>query len=332
MELGIDISVHNGIVNMNSVKTAGYNRLFMRAGYGKNNIDQKYVINAEASRAVSMNGGIYWFSYGYNEAMAKAEGEYALAAAGRYWDRCPIAFDLEYDTVSYARKNGVEITKALATSMAIAFLETVVKAGFIPVLYTNKDYMDNYFSIDQIRDNFAEQVYIWYARYTKSLDSSERQIADIWQKSSTGQVDGISGNVDINEFYTEFKDIKPKPAERDKGALNVKYFQLAANNDGYRDYEGKPLKTDGINGVRTQFVCRQVCLMAKASGNGYVTGSSGNLVTWWQGRLMEMGFHLTVDGLFGVESRNQTMAFQQKYQLTQDGIAGFNSISAMLFY
>ncbi len=332
MELGIDISVHNGIVNMHSVKTAGYNRLFMRAGYGKNNIDQKYIINAEACRTVALNGGIYWFSYGYNTAMAKAEGQYALAAAGKYWDKCPVAFDLEYDTVSYARKNGVEITKALATDMAIAFLEVVVNGGFIPVLYTNKDYMDNYFDIEQIKNHFAEKVYIWYARYTNSLNSSEMQLADIWQKSSTGKVNGINGNVDINEFYTEFNDVKPKPADKEKGQLDVKYFQLAANNDGFRDYEGQLLQVDGINGAKTQFVCKQVCLMAKPSGSSYITDSTGNLVTWWQGRLMEMGFHVDVDGLFGGDTREQTIAFQNKYQLAPDGIAGYNSISAMLFY
>lgn len=332
MELGIDISVHNGIVNMQSVKAAGYQRLFMRAGYGKNNIDQKYIINAEASRAAEMKGGVYWFSYGYNEAMAKTEGEYALAAAGKYWDRCPIAFDLEYDTVSYARKNGVEITRTLATDMAAAFLEVVVNAGFIPVLYTNKDYMDNYFDVKQIQDHFAEKVYIWYARYTKSLNNSEKLIADVWQKSSTGRIEGISGNVDINEFYTGFNDIKPKPIDEIDNGLNLRYFQTAANNDGYRDADGKPLNVDGINGVRTQYVCRQVCMKAKQTESGYQTGSTGNLVSWWQGRLTEMGFHNTVDGFYGSKTRKQTIAFQKKYQLAADGIAGYNSISAMLLY
>lgn len=72
--------------------------------------------------------------------------------------------------------------------------------------------------------------------------------------------------------------------------------------------------------------------MAKPSGSSYLTGSAGNLVTWWQGRLMEMGFHVAVDGLFGGDTREQTIAFQKKYQLVPDGIAGYNSVSAMLFY
>ncbi|MDR2888731.1 MAG: glycosyl hydrolase, partial [Lachnospiraceae bacterium] len=92
MEKGIDISVHNGIVNIAKVKNEGYGRIFVRAGYGKDNDDQRYAANAEACLRHAVPTGIYWFSYGYTEAMAAAEGRYAVAAAKRYWNRCPIAF------------------------------------------------------------------------------------------------------------------------------------------------------------------------------------------------------------------------------------------------
>ncbi len=330
MELGIDISVHNGIVNMQKVKDAGYGRVMIRAGYGRNNIDQKYVVNADACRRLLIPAGVYWFSYGYNEAMAKAEGEYAVAAAGKYWDKCPIAFDLEYDTVAYARKNGVEITKALATRMAIAFLRVVVDAGYIPVLYTNKDYKENVFDLPLIQKNFQQKIYIWYARYTKNLNSEENALADIWQKSSTGKVDGINGNVDINEFYTTFTDVQPKAVNETVKNINILDFQKAANIDGFRDMNGAVLKEDGIDGPKTQYVRRVVNLQAKKAVVGYKTGTSGYLVTWWQKRLGELGFTTKMDGSFGADTRKQTIEFQKKYQLKADGIAGYNSITTML--
>ena len=66
----------------------------------------------------------------------------------KYWKSCPIAFDFEYDSVNYARKNGVSITKDLATDMAIEFLHRVKDAGHVPVIYTNRDYLRNYFDTE----------------------------------------------------------------------------------------------------------------------------------------------------------------------------------------
>ena len=43
-----DISYHNGNVNMKAVRNAGAKQVGVRAGYGKNNIDQKWVVNATA--------------------------------------------------------------------------------------------------------------------------------------------------------------------------------------------------------------------------------------------------------------------------------------------
>lgn len=44
---GPDISKHNGNVNIKKVRDAGYKPIGIRAGYGKNNVDEKYVSNAQ---------------------------------------------------------------------------------------------------------------------------------------------------------------------------------------------------------------------------------------------------------------------------------------------
>jgi GH25 family lysozyme M1 (1,4-beta-N-acetylmuramidase) len=58
MHLGIDVSVHNGNINVKKIRDAGYKRIIIRAGYGKNNIDQKYVTNAEACINLEQTAGI----------------------------------------------------------------------------------------------------------------------------------------------------------------------------------------------------------------------------------------------------------------------------------
>ena len=53
---GPDISKHNGNVNIKRVRDAGYKRIGIRAGYGKNNVDEKYVSNALACFNLAVQG------------------------------------------------------------------------------------------------------------------------------------------------------------------------------------------------------------------------------------------------------------------------------------
>ena len=160
---GPDISKHNGNVNIKKVRDAGYKRIGIRAGYGKNNVDEKYVSNALACVNLGVLAIIYWFSYAFSELMARNEGDYCCDQVEKYWEKCPVAYDCEYDTVRYARTKGVNITKELATNMAIAFLSRVKERGHVPVIYTNQDYLKNYFDMDKIVAALGK-VYVWYAR------------------------------------------------------------------------------------------------------------------------------------------------------------------------
>ena len=327
---GPDISKHNGNVDIKRVRDAGCKRIGIRAGYGKNNVDQKYISNALACHNLGVNVLLYWFSYAYTVAMAAAEAGYAVAQAAKYWTKCPIAFDFEYDSVNYARKNGVQITKQLATDLAIAFLRVVKDVGYIPVIYTNRDYLQNYFDMGRITAELGT-VYIWYARYAAALKAGEEEI-DIWQYTSTARIPGIRGNVDMNRFYTDFEMDEVKTDREDKMNINVLDFQKAANLDGYRDAAGNRLAEDGKDGPKTQHVRRQINLRAKMSGKKYIAGSTGHLVKWWQRRCNEiLGRRQDVDGRYGPSARTDTIALQRKLHLKVDGIAGYNSIQAAFY-
>lgn len=327
---GPDISKHNGVVNIKKVRDAGYKRIGIRAGYGKNNVDEKYVSNALACFNLAVQVLLYWFSYAYTAAMAVAEAEFCIAQAKKYWTKCPIAFDFEYDSVNYARKRGVNVTRQLATDMAIAFLSKVQEAGYIPVIYTNKDYLNKYFEMDRIVKALGK-VYVWYARYTSSLSASEIDLADIWQYTSSGAVPGISGKCDINIFYTDFEAVVLAERE-DTCNINIKNFQRAANLDGYRDANGNKLAEDGIDGKNTQYVRKSIALKAKRVGLVYKAGSTGEIVRWWQSRCNEiLGHSQKVDGKYGSTARKETIELQKHLNLKADGIAGYNSIQAAFY-
>lgn len=321
---GPDISKHNGQVNMKKVRDAGAKRVGIRAGYGEGNVDQKYIANAEACFNLDVAPLLYWFSYAYTKEMARNEALEAIKQVSKFWKSCPIAFDFEYDSVNYARKSGVTITKETATAMAIAFLKEVKDAGYIPVLYTNKDYTDRYFSVSEIATQLGT-VFVWYARYTSQLTGAETGLADVWQYTSSGSWPGISGDVDLNHFYTDFKVEKAdrKPTVN----LNILNFQKACNKDGIRGADGKALKEDGIDGANTQHARKSINLKAKRAGFSWKTGSTGQVVKWWQTRCNEiLGHSNDIDGKFGKKTRKDTIQLQKLLNLTQDGVAGYNSI------
>ena len=324
---GPDLSYHNGNVDIKRIRDAGYKRIGLRAGYGKDNVDQKYVINALACFNLGVKVLLYWFSYAYTTAMSAAEAGYAIAQAKKYWVKCPLAFDFEYDSINYARKKGIVITKKLCTDMCIVFLQAVKAAGYIPVIYTNKDLLKNYFDMTRITMELG-RVYVWYARYTSSLSSSELEVADIWQYTSKGQIPGVTGKVDLNKFYMDFEE--QIPAEQ-KAVCNVNIlnFQRAANKDGYRDADRKKLVEDGIDGPKTQYVRRQIYLKAKLL---LFVGSTGALVEWHQTRCNEiLGHNQTVDGRFGKTSRSETLELQKELGLKEDGVAGYNTLQAEFY-
>ena len=192
---GIDVSEHQGAINWSQVKKSGVKFAMIRAGYGKNNVDKYFHQNAKNALAVGIPIGIYWFSYAYTVDMAKNEANYAISLVRQYDVTWPICYDLEYDSVNYAAKNGVTITKPLATQMAKAFCDTVKAAGYTPMNYSNLDYYNNYFDMAQLPYD------LWYAQYASkpSIDGME-----IWQYSSSGNVAGISGNCDVNYAYKDY--------------------------------------------------------------------------------------------------------------------------------
>lgn len=319
-----DISKHNGVVNFVTLRKK-YNACMIRAGYGKDNIDEQFFNNVTGCKNNGIAFGVYWFSYAYTVEMAEKEAEYTLAAVGKHIAKCPVCFDLEYDTVKYARQKGVAITKTLATNMAIAYLKKVAQAGYYPIIYTNRDYANNYFDIAKIKSE-VPGTRVWYARYSSSLTSAELDLADVWQYTSKGSVSGISGNVDLNHaFYDWFENGMVNTAS--KKNINISDFQACANADGLRDQNGNKLDTDGVIGAKTKYVMNKVNLFAVKSGFKFKVGSSGNLVKYWQRRMNEiMGLSLTEDGLYGASTRTATLSFQKKYGLSQTGKVTSNDL------
>lgn len=197
---GIDISTHNGTVNFEKVKKAGIDFVMIRAGYGKNNIDKQFKRNISECNRLGIPCGVYWFSYALSVEMAKSEAKYCLDAVKPYKLEFPIAYDLEYDSVNYANKHNLTITKAIASSFVKAFCGEIEKAGYYALNYGNQDYLKRYFD-DEINKKYGR----WLAAWNKK-DNPPYE-CQIWQFSNAGNVDGISGRVDLDKSFIDFPKI-----------------------------------------------------------------------------------------------------------------------------
>ena len=220
---GIDVSEHQGAINWSQVKASGVQFTMIRGGYGRNNVDKYFHANAKGATAAGIPIGMYWFSYAYTVDMARNEAKYAVALAKQYKVTWPIAFDLEYDTVSYAAKNGVTITKSMATQMAKAFCEEIKAAGYNTMNYTNPDYLNRYFDQSQLPYD------VWLAQYASQPSISDMSI---WQYSSSGSVPGISGRCDMNYAYKDYDAGNNEVEMKGETAMQC-FYKIDGGDDVY---------------------------------------------------------------------------------------------------
>lgn len=192
---GIDVSRHQGAIDWAKVKAAGVQFAIIRAGYGKYAYqeDPCFTDNIEGAYNAGIPVGVYWYSYADTVAEAKREAEVCLTVIKPYKDMItlPIFFDQEYEPAILAAGNSIR------TQCCVAFIEAIEAAGYKAGLYGSQDWLDNKIDDSQI----PVTATVWVAQYGDKCTYKGRYT--IWQYSSTGKMNGISGNVDMNEAADE---------------------------------------------------------------------------------------------------------------------------------
>lgn len=193
--LGIDVSEHNGTVNWTAVKQAGVEFAIIRTGYGKSYVDSQFRRNITQAIAQGIHVGVYHFTYALDVAGVKREAEFVLSLLKDYKIDLPVFFDFEYDTVRYAKENGVTLGRQAFLDHTKAFCDAIEAAGYRAGTYYNYSYYKQYY------DKNALGSYVqWYAQYNATADVSGW---DIWQYSSKGTLAGCTGHFDMNEMTRE---------------------------------------------------------------------------------------------------------------------------------
>lgn len=206
----IDVSAYQNYVDWEKVKADGVEYVILRCGtgYPENHVDAKFVQNVTACNKLGIPVGVYWFSYATNVGEAKAEAKFVLNLIRKYRIDLPVVYDFEYDSVKKANAKGIKVTKQLATEMAKAFLSTIQEAKYYAMIYSNGDYLNNYFD-----SSITKEYDLWYAAWpSKAVDYTKdkpSRSCGIWQYGSS-VVNGISGKVDTNVAYRDYVTIIKK--------------------------------------------------------------------------------------------------------------------------
>ena len=205
---GIDVSEYQKTIDWQKVKAAGIDFAFIRVGgrgWGKPGTlyrDSTYDTNMQNAALAGVKTGIYIFSQAITEAEAVEEAQYILSNIGTYNVTMPLILDFEFASGSSdgGRLKNAKLSKAAATRVCLAFCETIAAAGYAPMVYANPDMLNNHLNPADISASYP----IWLANYTTNTSYTGDFL--FWQYSSTGKVNGISRNVDMNFYYAGAED------------------------------------------------------------------------------------------------------------------------------
>ena len=308
---GIDVSEFQGKIDWEKVKNDGIEFAILRCGYGmdfSNQDDVEYERNANECERLGIPYGVYLMSYANTVEKARSEAKHVLRLIEGRKISLGVWHDIEDNGTSGA------INKETLTNIINTFCNTIKNAGHRVGVYANLNWLEN--KIERIiRDNYD----IWVAQYYSKCEYEGKYI--MWQHTSSGKVNGISTNVDMNILYEDLPVINNNDNNNSKtnNSEIVKSLQKALN----KDYNCG-LDVDGIIGPLT----------TKAVNNNMVRNFTvGEFAKWVQERLIAKGYSLNnfgVDGRYGNESEKKVKEFQANCGIDVDGIVGINTVNRLI--
>ena len=201
--LGIDVSVHQGEIDWDEVKAAGFDFVMMRCGNrgyvtGLIAEDANFKANIRGALDAGLEVGVYFFSQALTEDEALEEAEFVIELLDGYDISFPVAFDWEIvndpdgDTPRTSYLDPEQLTNNF-----LVFAQRLEMEGYTPAVYSNKKTAVWKYDLARIQD-----YDLWYAEYNDLPGLPYKW--EMWQYSSKGNVPGINGSVDLNICFKDY--------------------------------------------------------------------------------------------------------------------------------
>lgn len=195
--IAIDISAFQPNIDWAQVKAAGVDIVMIRVGYrgygsGKIVLDDMFETHVKGALEAGLQVGVYFFSQALNYDEGVEEANFVIDAIKDYNITCPVAIDTEFLDATDARTNGLDI--ASRTDSIIGFCETVKAAGYIPMIYSNRNWYVQSLDMSRLGD-----YRLWLAHYSNQPDFPYKYVG--WQYTDQGTLSGVDGSVDLNVWF-----------------------------------------------------------------------------------------------------------------------------------
>lgn len=196
----IDVSGWQGDIDWAKAKADGVEGAIIRLGYGEgNNADKKAQRNISECKRLGIPFGIYWYSYADTPALAKEEGTDVVAKLKQFGvNPSDLAYPVYYDLEKWTWEGHQPPTDPnVYNNIVNNWYSALQSAGYKNLgVYSYTSYLQGPLKHADIYTKTT-----WVAQYGARMgfDSFPTDSRG-WQYTSSGKVDGISGNVDMNAF------------------------------------------------------------------------------------------------------------------------------------
>lgn len=287
---GIDVSFYQTNINWQAVKADGIDFAMVRV-LGQNGIDEQFASHAAGAAAAGLKLGVYAFAYAQTTDAAIAEANKVIEAIMDYPVSYPVVYDVESSLLS-------SLTPAQLADNINAFCSTIQAAGYHPMLYSNNYWLTS--KIDMSRVNYD----VWVAHHSATYTWNNPAM---WQASSTGTVNGINGNVDINFVFKDYSQVIPADTWRTVGG-SWYYYKNYRKQTGWTDIGTNWYHMDASGKMQTGWIVD--------NGQDYYLRSDGTMATGWE-KIGGDTYHFASAGAM---DRGWTVVDGKNYYLDTTGI------------
>lgn len=255
---GIDVSRWQGDINWSQVAADDVS-FVMLGTRSKGAVDPYFHRNIQQASAAGVKVGVYIYSLAMTPEMAVEEANFVLNLIHDYPVSYPVAFDMEDSTQGALSKDEL-------AAIANAFCGRISEAGYYPVIYANDNWLAN--KLDMSKMNYP----VWVARYSAK---PAYQNPVMWQATSTGAVNGISGNVDIDFQFKDFTSVIPANTWRTINGQTYYYQNYAKQKNNWIQDDGAWYYMNGDGLVSKGW-------LNQSGKSYYLDDTTGKMITGWK--------------------------------------------------
>lgn len=200
--VGTDISKYQDYVDYVKLKKAGVNFVMIRVGArgygtGQLTIDDYYLDNIKRASDAGLDIGLYFYSQAVTAEEAVEEANFVLTNIGDYKITYPIVLDMELFTNDICRVEN--LSRDERTTISKKFLETIKTAGYIPMIYGNKEWLIKKIDLSKLTD-----YDVWLSQPGDIPDYPYK--FTMWQYSTSTSIDGIAGYANMNISFIDYSE------------------------------------------------------------------------------------------------------------------------------